>query len=110
MSCGYLSLRFLHATHKRGEGGPVTNIPINSRQSGNRCVNLEGLGCGGGNESVKGSIVPSSLHPITLGLTLFTTSYPLVWETAGEKEGEKGRFPPQSVALESFLSRFNFDL
>lgn len=106
MSGGYLSLRFLHATHKREGGGPVTNIPINSRQSGNRRVNLEGLGCGGGNESVKGSIVPSS-H---LALPFLPPRIHSSGRPRGKEEGEKGRFPPQSLALENFLSRFNFDL
>lgn len=79
-------------------GGPVTNIPINSCRSGYRHVNLEGLGCEGGNESIKGSIVqsPASTPPKHLALALST------WvDTVGRKRGEKGRFPPRLSALKT---------
>lgn len=51
-------------THKVKKGGPVTHAsvrPINSCQSGNRPVNIEGSGGGGGNERGKGNLVPSPL-------------------------------------------------
>lgn len=95
----WLSKFKISTCYTHSGGGPVTNIPINSRHSGNRRVNLEGLGVGGGNESIKGSIVPSSPHPITLGLTLFTTSYPLVWNTVGLGRGGKGQVPTMVTCI-----------
>lgn len=60
----------------------ASDRPINSCRSGNRPVNIERPGRGGGNERGKGSLVPShSTSP-------FTTSYPL-----GREEVGKGQVP-----------------
>lgn len=94
--------------HKAKKGGPVTSIPINSCQSGNRPVNLDGPGCRGGNERVKGNLVPSSLTPLkAVALAAphpppHTLPNPLpprihLAGTLRREEGEKGRFPPLSL-------------
>lgn len=80
-------------------GGPVTNIPINSCQSGNRPVSLEGLGCEGGNESVKGSIVQFSLTSFFSNIFFNIRFYYLIstWvDTMGGREG-KGQVPTMVV-------------
>lgn len=108
-------------THTKQKGGPVTSIPINSCQSGNRPVNLEGPGCGGGNDRVKGSLVPSSLaHPQpshslldTPCLTLCLTLYHLISTWPGHR-GRKRRKRAGShrfhLHLKNFLSGPNFNL
>lgn len=66
--------------------------PVNSCQSGNRHVNLEGLGCESGNESVKGSIVQSSLTstpPKVFGITIFYYLVSTWVDTVGRKRGKR---------------------
>lgn len=74
----------IHVSGMQAGGAPVT--ATNSRQSGNRAVNIDR---GGGNEGGKGSLVAA---PLTLCLTLLSPLLPLLphRRTGG---GGKGQVP-----------------
>lgn len=101
--CGhvYLFKRDLRMQLTEQKGGScyehASDWPINSCQSGNRPVNIDGPGCGGGNGRGKGSLAPSSPteassrgdNPASHSDSPFTTSQP----HGGGGSGRKGQVP-----------------